>query len=177
MQIQFDHIIQQFKEQLSTIQVGRATPMLIERTVVEVYDGKMPLVQLGSITNLDNQTLQVQPWDHAMIKPIEKSLNSSVPNITVSVDEHGIKVHFAPLTMEKRQALVKVMKQQAAEAHISVKRLREDLLNALKQSKKTEGLSEDALFAEQKKVQKFVDQYNTMIDQLAADKEKVLVTV
>ena len=177
MQAQFEHVIEQFKEHLSTIQAGRATPTLIERTAVEAYDGKLPLVQLSSITNLDNQTLQVQPWDHVMIKPIEKALYATVPNITVSVDGGSLKVHFPPLTMEKRQVLVKVLKQQAAEAHISIKRLREDLLNALKQSKKEASLSEDAVFAEQKKVQKFVDQYNATIDQLSADKEKILLTI
>lgn len=177
MQNQFEHIIQQFKDQLSTIQAGRATPTLIERTVVDAYGAKMPLVQLSSITNLDNQTLQVQPWDISMVKPIEKSLYASVPNVTVTVDGQNLKVHFPPLTTEKRQTLVKVMKQHAADAHIAIKRLREELLNALKQSKKDDGLSEDAVFAEQKNIQKLVDHYNATIDSLAADKEKILLTI
>ncbi len=174
---QFDKIIQQFKDQLATIQAGRATPTLIERTIIDVYNSKLPLLQVSSITNLDNQTLQVQPWDATMIKPIEKALYANVTNVTVTIDGANLKVHFPPLTMEKRQALVKVMKQQAADAHITVKRLREDLLNHLKQSKKDNSLSEDAVFAEQKKIQKLVDQCNASVDQLAADKEKVLLTI
>ncbi|MFA5995445.1 MAG: ribosome-recycling factor [Patescibacteria group bacterium] len=177
MQTEFEKIMEQLKAKLATWQVGRATPALIERTLVDSYGNKMPLQQLGSITSLDAQTLQVQPWDVSTIKAIEKALYVSVQNITVAVSGQTLRVHFAPLTMEKRQALVKAMKQQCEETHIMIKRLREDLLNKLKQDKKNNGLAEDVFFTEQKKIQKMVDDYNQKVKQIESDKEKVLLTV
>lgn len=55
--------ISHLQTELSKLQVGRANPAIVEGVFVTAYGSSQPLKNIASVTNLDAQTLSIQPWD------------------------------------------------------------------------------------------------------------------
>lgn len=171
MKEQFDSILSHFQKDLSTLQVGRVTPSILDDIMVEAYNAMSPLNQVASVTNQGAQQLIIQPWDKSILKDIEKALRTAGRDYNPVVDGVTVRLPFPPLTEEKRRDVVKLVAGKCEEAHVSVKRVREECMNAIKAKKTDKTISEDAAFAEQKTVQKCVDDTNATLDQLAKTKE------
>ncbi len=177
MKERFDLIIQHIDEELATLHPGRVNPAMLEHVKVMAYGAATPLVQLASITSLDAQTLLVQPYDHSVVKEIEKSLREAGRDYSPVVDGTTIRLPFPPLTEEKRRDYVKMMHEICEQGHVSIKKVREEIMNELKDKKNNKELSEDAFFSEQKNIQKIVDDYNDSIKQRSKLKEAELMTI
>ncbi len=177
MKDKFDSIIQHLEVELANIHIGRVTPAVLESIMITAYDTDTELKQLASITNQDAQTLLVQPWDASILKDIETGLRNGKKDLNPVVDGNTIRIVFPPLTEEKRKEVVKQMQQICEEAKVSVKKVREDLMNSLKNKKQNKEISEDDFFAEQKDVQKLVDEYNNKIKELGSAKENELMAI
>ncbi|MDP3971183.1 MAG: ribosome recycling factor [bacterium] len=177
MNDKFDSTIQFLEKQLATLHIGRVSPAIMDDINVSVYDSVTPLNQLASITNQGAQSLVIQPWDTSIIKNIEKTLHEADQGFSPVVDGTTIRVVFPPMTEEKRKETVKVVKDRCEEAHVSIKKVREELMHELKTKKNDKEISEDDFFAEQKDIQKLVDDYNTIIKDLGIKKEKEILTI
>lgn len=177
MKDRFDLIVQHIDEELATLHPGRVSPSMIENTKVLAYGAESPLNQLASITSLDAHTLLIQPWDSSVIKDIEKGLREAGRDYNPVVDGKTIRLSFPPLTEEKRRDYVRMMHEICEQGHVSVKKVREEIMNELKEKKANKEMSEDVFFAEQKSVQKIVDEYNETIKERAKLKETELMTI
>lgn len=177
MKEQFEAVIKHFEEELAGFHAGRVSPAIFEGLAVEAYNTMTPLNQLASITNQGAQMLIIQPWDSSALKNIERAIHASHIDCSPAVDGTTIRISFPPLTEEKRQSIVKIIKERAEECHIAIKRVREDVMNELKNKKNNKELSEDAFFTEQKKIQELVDLYNKKIKELTAAKEQEVLTI
>ena len=78
----FEKPIQFLKNELSSIQTGRASPSLVENLMVDYYETKTPLIQLASITSPDAKLIIIQPWDK--INPPGERRGCRVGNISSS---------------------------------------------------------------------------------------------
>lgn len=177
MKDKFDQIIQHLEEELATLHPGRVTPALLDQVFVKAYGTESPLNQLASVTSLDAHTLLIQPWDQSVVKDVEKSLREAGRDYSPVVDGKVIRLPFPPLTEEKRKDYVKMMHEICEQAHVAVKRVREESMNELKTKKNNKELSEDTMFSEQKAVQSMVDEYNTKINERSKSKETELMTI
>lgn len=166
-----DTIIQHLTKEFSLLQVGRANPAMLDDIMVEAYNVRTALNQLASISSQGAQMLIVQPWDHSILKDIERALRTCGRDYNPVVDGTTIRLPFPPLTEEKRKDIVKLMSEKAQDAHIQIKRWREEQMHSLKTQKANKEISEDAWAAQQKEVQKLVDQANDTVEKLSADKE------
>jgi len=82
-----DKTIEYLKSELTGLQVGRATPGLLENLEVEAYGQIMPLKQLASIQTPEPRMILVRPWDKAIISQIEKAIGQSKLGLTPSVGQ------------------------------------------------------------------------------------------
>lgn len=171
----FEKILQHAKEELNTIRTGGANPALVEGVLVEAYGSRMRLQELASIHAPQAQLLLIQPWDTSVVKNIESALRESDLGLQPVIDGNGIRIAFPPLTEEKRKEFVKRMHEKIEDARIRVRQVREEWMHDLKEQEKSGALSEDALFKEEKQVQKIVDEYNSALKLLAETKEKELL--
>lgn len=73
----FGKALENFKEDLSTLRVGRANPLMVENILIEAYGTKTPLKQLASLAVPEARTILIQPWDKAITKDIEKSISKA----------------------------------------------------------------------------------------------------
>ena len=73
----FENVFNHLRNEVSAIRTGRASPVLVEKIMVDAYGAKSPLIQLAGITVSDSRTILIDPWDKTVIKDIEKAVNES----------------------------------------------------------------------------------------------------
>ena len=154
------------------LNVGRASPAILDGIVVESYGAHVPLKNVASIGIEDPKTLRIAPWDKSQVKGIEKAIVGANLGLSVAVDDLGIRVIFPSLTTENRQATVKVLKEKLEEARIAVRRAREEVWDDI-QAKEREGkIPEDDKFRAKEELQKIIDEANKNLETLFGQKEK-----
>lgn len=169
---QLDKPVEHLRQELAGIRSGRATPALVENLLVEAYDSKSTLKELASITTPEPQSLMVQPWDVGILKNIERAVRDSSIGIEPINDGRVIRIIIPPLTEERRNEFVKVVKQKAEEARVALRSVREKEMKEIKKSENEGAISEDESKRLQKKFQEEIDSFNKKIDDLVEAKEK-----
>jgi len=175
-----DHMqkaIEVLKKEFATMRVGRATPALLEKVLVDYYGSQMPVNQLATITAPEARLLVIQPWDKGAIAAIEKAIMKSDLGITPTNDGSVIRLAIPPLTQERRQELVKVAKKKAEEARVAIRNIRRDANDQIKDLEKEKVVSEDEGKRAQDEVQKLTDKYIKTVDDLLKAKEEEIMSV
>ncbi len=162
------------QESLQKVRAGRANPDLVKGIKVNAYNSQMPVEQLANINVADPTLLTVQPWDKSLVQEIVKAIQSSDIGITPSVDGDLIRLPIPPMTTERREEYVKLVKQKAEEARISIRQRRKDFLVDLG---KQEGLSEDEVKRLEKQLQDIVDDMNDKVEEIGQAKEQELMQI
>ena len=169
--------INALKKEFASIRTGRANPLILDKVVVDYYGVSTPLRQVSQVSVQDGQTLVITPYDKTIIKEIEKAMIKAELGITPNSDGIVIRLTFPPLTEDRRKEISKDVKKTAEEAKVAVRNIRRDMTDELKKIEKADNLPEDAVKDNQDKIQKITDKYVKIIDELAAEKEKEVMTV
>lgn len=165
------------EEDLATIRTGRASPALVERLNIDYYDIPTPLMQLATISAPEPRMLTIRPFDPASIKDIERAIQSSDLGLTPSNDGKIIRLMIPSLTEERRLELVRVVKNRAEEARVSVRNVRRDTQNDIRDFEREKMISEDDLKRGEDDLQKLTDQYVDQINEICDRKEKEVLEV
>ena len=164
-----------FEDEIKQLRTGRATPAILEPVKVEYYGQKMPLNQLATITAPEPRLLVVQPWDKSIMKDIEDAIRNADLGLNPSNDGNVVRVPIPPLTVERRQELVKVLHKMTEEARVAVRNVRRDALHHLQSLKKEKAISEDEEKHYEKEIQKLTDEFIDKINQISREKEKEIL--
>jgi ribosome recycling factor len=156
------------------IRTGRATPAILDGISVTVYGSFMPLKQTANVSVEDARTLRVTPWDHSVIKEIERSISNANLGVGTVADSTGVRVTFPELTTERRTQLIKVAKQKLEDARATVRVARDDTRKHIQEQEREGEMSEDEKFRYMEDVQKKTDQANEALEHSLATKEKEL---
>ncbi|MCL2884757.1 MAG: ribosome recycling factor [Oscillospiraceae bacterium] len=163
--------------ELSVVRAGRANPSVLDKLHVDYYGTLTPVQQIASVSVPDARTLLIQPWDKSALKAVEKAVLASDIGITPVNDGSSLRLQFPPLTEERRHELVKTGRKYAEEAKIAVRNVRRDVMDVLKERKKTGELTEDDLKTGEKQLQDVTDKGCKDIDAVAAAKEKEVLEI
>ncbi|MGI6160841.1 MAG: ribosome recycling factor [Christensenellales bacterium] len=166
-----------FKKELSSLRAGRANPQLLDRILVNYYGTPTPINQVGNISSPEPKMLLISVWDTSMLTEVEKAIQKSDLGINPSNDGKSIRLVFPDLTEERRKDLVKQVKKKAEEAKVAVRSIRRDANEELKKEEKDSIITEDDLRKETERVQKLTDEHIKEIDDIAAEKEKEILSV
>ncbi len=114
--------------QLATVRTGRASPQLLEslKVYVNSYGTEMPLKQLATIAAPDARLLVVTPWDKSTIVDIEKAISTAALGLNPNNDGQLVRVPIPPLTGERRQELVKLIRKFGEDFKIRARSVRKD---------------------------------------------------
>ncbi|MCE9600073.1 MAG: ribosome recycling factor [Spirochaetia bacterium] len=165
--------IDSLSKDLAAIRSTRATPSMLDSVHAEYYGTMTPLNQLASIQAPEARMLVITPYDKNALGDIEKAILKSDVGITPSNDGSVIRLNLPELSMERRQELVKQVKVRLEECKVSIRNVRRDGNEELKKM----GKSQDELKGLQDDVQKLTDGFVHKADELAAAKEKSILTV
>ena len=162
---------------LGAIRTGRANPAMVEDLQVEAYGSVMPLNQLASISAPEARTLVIQPWDKGSMKAIEKAILASELGITPNNDGVVIRLAVPMLTEERRKQMVKQVHTHVEDAKVSVRNIRRDAIQALKQLASDKEVSEDEEKRAQDQLETLTKKYVEQSDSIGKAKEAEVLEV
>jgi ribosome recycling factor len=171
-----DKAVEHAASEFSKIRAGKAHISMLDSVKVDYYGNLVPLNQVGNVSTPDAKTISVQPWEKAMLQPIEKGIIVANLGFNPSNDGNMIRITLPALTEERRKEIVKKVKAEAETAKIAIRNIRKDVNEAIKKLQK-EGLPEDEAKVAETQVQKTTDGYIKKVDDLTATKEVELMTV
>ena len=171
-----DKVLDVLKGDLSTLRTGRATPSLVENVVINAYGGtaRLKVMELATIGASDTKTLMITPFDPSIIHEIQKGIEAANAGLTPVVDGNIIRINIPPLSQERREELIKAMKQKLENGRIMIRQARHEAMDQIK--KEFEGREDDIKRLE-KEVQKLVDETMETIDDYGKQKEQELLQI
>ena len=166
-----------FHEELGRLRTGRATPSLLEPVFVEAYNSKMKISELATVNAPEPKLLTVQVWDKSMVQNVEKSIRESKLGLNPSTDGQLIRVPLPDLTEERRLELTKVASKFSEDAKISIRNIRRDAMDKIKDEQKKNLISEDEQKSTSENIQKVTDEKIKEIENVFEDKKKEIMQI
>ena len=170
-----DKCVEAFKNTISKVRTGRASPSLLDGIVVEYYGTPTPLRQLASVTVEDSRTLKINVFDRSMGPAVEKAIMASDLGLNPNSAGSDIRVPLPALTEERRKDLIKIVRGEAEQGRVSVRNVRRDANDKIKALLKDKEISEDDERRTQDEIQKMTDARIKNVDAALAEKEKELM--
>lgn len=177
LETKMDQSIGAFKNNLSKIRTGRASPALLESVQVDYYGSMVPLSQVANLSLLDSRTVSVQPWEKGMGAKIEKAIRESDLGLNPSSMGDLIRVPMPVMSEERRRELTKLVRNEGEGAKVSIRNLRRDANEAVKKLVKDKLASEDDQKRSEADIQKLTDRHIAEVDRLVASKEADIMAV
>ncbi len=165
------------RKELSEIRAGVANPSILRNVNVDYYGAETPLNQIASISVPEARVLLITPFDKSALKDIEQALFAADLGLTPANDGSVIRLVIPALTEESRKDLAKEVKGIAEKSKVAVRSARRDAMDASKRALKDGDLSEDEAHQLEDDIQKATDAATKQVDEIAADKEKELLTI
>jgi ribosome recycling factor len=169
--------VQATQGEFGSVRTGRASPVLLDRIVVDYYGAPTPLRQLATISAPEAQLLTVQPYDKSSIKAIEKAIQESDVGLNPSNDGNLIRLAVPALTEERRLELVKVVRHLAEDGRVKIRNVRRDVMHELRELREAGDVGADDEHRAETDLQKVTDQRISELDAHLKGKEEEILEV
>ena len=176
-QEKMDKTINNLRKEYLGLRTGRASASLLEPVYAEAYGSKVPLNQVGNISVPEPRLITVQVWDENLIQPVEKAIRNSGLGLNPMIEGNNIRVPIPELSQERRIEIVKVASKYSEEAKVTVRNIRRDAMDKIKDEEKQKSISKDDSFQFSEKIQKLTDKYIEIIENIFQEKEKDILQV
>ena len=166
-----------FDKELSSLRTGRANANMLDLVKVDVYGQKMPINQLGTITTPEPRMINIQVWDLNNVDLIDSSIKKSELGLNPQIDGQLIRLPIPDLSEERRNEMKKIVKSMGEKCKISIRNIRREANDNLKNLLKNKEISEDDEKKNEKEIQVLTDKHIKTIDDKVSSKEKELMTI
>ena len=175
--IKMDKAIDVFSKELSSLRTGRANAAMLDLVKVDVYGQQMPINQIATISVPEARMISIQVWDQGNVILIDKSIKESDIGVNPQIDGQIVRIRIPDLTEERRKDLIKILKGMNEKSKISIRNIRregnEELKNLLNEKKISEDISKNL----EKNIQRFTDDNIEKIDKISLEKEKEVLQI
>jgi ribosome recycling factor len=172
-----DKAISVAREDFSTIRTGRATSAMFNKVMVDYYGAMTPVNQLAGIQIPEARMIIIAPYDKGSMQAIEKALRESDLGINPNNDGEIIRINLPQLTEERRKEYIKVAKNKAEDARISIRNIRRHAKDALDKLQKDGDVGEDDVRRAEKHLDEVTHKHVEHIDEILKHKEAELLEV
>ena len=166
-----------FIKELSALRTGRANSSMLDIIKVDVYGQKMPINQLATITTPEPRTINIQVWDLNNVPLIDSAIKKSELGLNPQIDGQLMRLPIPSLSEERRGEIKKLIKSMGEKCKISIRNIRREANDELKNNLKSKEISEDDEKKFEKSVQVFTDIHIKKIDDKIISKEKEIMTI
>ena len=166
-----------FNRELGSLRTGRANANMLDLIKVDVYGQKMPINQLGTITTPEPRMINIQVWDLNNVNLIDLSIKKSELGLNPQIDGQLIRLPIPDLSEERRSELKRIVKGMGEKCKISIRNIRREANDYLKNLLKNKEVSEDDEKINEKEIQVLTDKHIKTIDDKVSSKEKELMTI
>jgi len=161
-----DKPLKHFEKELLGIRTGRATVALLENIKVDAYGQLMGLKELATLAAPDARLLTIQPWDKSVIGEIEKAIQVSDLGASPVNDGTIIRIQLPQMSSSRRDELLKLLGKKTEECRVSIRNVRKDFHNEVRDAEKKRIVSEDFAQKLSEHMQKITDEFIKKADQL-----------
>ena len=172
-----DKTIEVFNKELGSLRTGRANANMLDLVKVDVYGQKMPINQLGTITTPEPRMINIQVWDLNNVNLIDSAIKKSELGLNPQIDGQLIRLPVPDLSEERRNEMKKMIKAMGEKCKISIRNIRREANDELKNLLKKKEISEDDEKKFEKDVQNYTDKHIKLIDEKVISKEKEIMTI
>ena len=169
--------IEVFNKELNSLRTGRANINMLDLIKVDVYGQKMPINQLGSITTPEARMINIQVWDLNNVTLIDSAIRKSELGLNPQIDGQLIRLPIPDLSEERRNEMKKIIKTMGEKCKVSIRNVRREANDNLKNLLKKKEISEDEEKKYEKEIQEITDNHIKIIDEKVLDKEKEIMTI
>jgi len=169
--------IEVFSKELSSLRTGRANANMLDLVKVDVYGQKMPINQLGTITTPEARTINIQVWDLNNVNLIDSAIKKTDLGLNPQIDGQLIRLPVPNLSEERRSEMKKMIKSMGEKCKISIRNIRREANDELKNLLKKKEIAEDEEKKFEKNIQTFTDEHIKNIDVKVLSKEKEIMTI
>ena len=166
-----------FIKELSSLRTGRANASMLDLIKVDVYGQKMPINQIGTITTPEARMINIQVWDLNNVQLIDAAIQKSELGLNPQIDGQLIRLPIPDLNEERRNEIKKMIKSMGEKCKISIRNIRREANDQLKNLLKSKDVSEDEEKKYEKIVQTCTDNHIKKIDEKIISKEKEIMTI
>ena len=161
-----------FSQDLASLRTGRANASMLDIIKIDVYGQSMAINQLATISTPDPRALNVQVWDQNNVSLIDSAIKKSNLGINPQIDGQLLRIPIPSLNEERREELKKIMGELAEKAKISIRNIRREANEQIKQHQNDNGVSEDEVKRWLHNIQELTDKFIGEINTISANKEK-----
>ena len=154
-----DKTIEVFTKELSSLRTGRANASMLDLVKVDVYGQAMPINQVASITTPEARMINIQVWDANNVPLIDAAIKKSDLGLNPQIDGQLIRLPVPDLSEERRGEIKKVIKSMGEKCKVSIRNIRREANDDLKNLLKNKDISEDEEKKFEKIVQTFTDDH------------------
>ena len=151
--------IDSLHQSLGKIRAGRPNPSMLDQVEADYFDVKTPLKQLANISVTDGSTITLNVWDKNAIQSIEKAIHESGLGLTPTVNGTNIHIKIPPLTQDRREELIKVVKKEGENTKIVLRNIRRNTNNSISNLEKDKKISKDFERDYTIEIQELTDKY------------------
>ena len=175
--LKMDKAIEVFSKELSSLRTGRANAAMLDLVKVDVYGQQMPINQIGSITTPEPRMINIQIWDQNNVALVDAAIKKSELGLNPQIDGQLIRLPIPELNEERRTELKKLIKSIGEKCKVSIRNIRREANEDLKNLLKSKELGEDEEKTHEKKVQTITDIHIKTVDEKVSLKEKEIMTI
>mgnify|MGYP002883017420 CR=1 FL=1 len=175
--LKMDKTIEVFTKELTSLRTGRANAAMLDLVKVEVYGQQMPINQIGSITTPEPRMINIQIWDLNNVALVDAAIKKSDLGLNPQIDGQLIRLPVPELNEERRTELKKLIKSIGEKCKVSIRNIRREANEELKNLLKSKEISEDQEKSSEKNVQTITDNHIKTVDEKVSSKEKEIMTI
>ena len=172
-----DKTIEIFTKELTSLRTGRANAAMLDLVKVDVYGQAMPVNQVASITTPEARMINIQVWDLNNVPLVDSAIKKSELGLNPQIDGQLIRLPVPDLSEERRTEMKKVIKSMGEKCKVSIRNIRREANDDLKNLLKDKDIGEDDEKKFEKNVQVFTDDHIKIIDEKVESKEKEIMTI
>ena len=175
--LKMDKTIEVFAKELSSLRTGRANAAMLDLVKVDVYGQQMPINQVGSITTPEPRMINIQVWDQNNVSLVDAAIKKSELGLNPQIDGQLLRLPVPDLSEERRSEIKKMIKSMGEKCKVSIRNIRREANDDLKNLLKNKEISEDDEKKFEKIIQNFTDSHIKVIDEKVTSKEKEIMTI
>jgi ribosome recycling factor len=172
-----DKTIEVFTKELTSLRTGRANANMLDLVKIDVYGQQMPINQVASITTPEARMINIQVWDLNNVQLVDSAIKKSELGLNPQIDGQLIRLPVPDLSEERRGEIKKVIKSMGEKCKVSIRNIRREANDDLKNLLKSKEISEDDEKKFEKIIQASTDQHIKTIDEKVSSKEKEIMTI
>ena len=175
--LKMDKAIEVFSKELTSLRTGRANAAMLDLVKVDVYGQQMPINQVGSITTPEARMINIQVWDLNNVPLVDAAIQKSDLGLNPQIDGQLIRLPVPELNEERRIELKKLIKSIGEKCKVSIRNIRREANEELKNLLKSKEIGEDEEKSSEKVVQSITDDHIKIVDEKVSSKEKEIMTI